>query len=253
MMKIAAFCLLLCMLVFVAPAQEILSNDSVLKMVKAGLSEDVIVSVVNSQPGVYTVTPDALVALKNAKVPAKVISAMVSKSQGTPLGAAPSEPAPAAGPASNGSADASAALPPAPAATTAPTPTAPAGPPPDLKSIHKIYIEKMPNDLDMYLRAEFNKQLKDRVTIVLKKEEADGIITGINEEQKGTAAKITGRYLGLHDTVNGTISLLDRSESNILWSNEAGDRNLFFGIAHRGGERKVADRLVSKLKKAMGY
>jgi len=253
MMKIAAFCLLLCILVFVAPAQEILSNDSVLKMVKAGLSEDVIVSVVNSQPGVYTVTPDALVALKNAKVPSKVISAMVSKSQGTALGTAPSEPLPAGGPASNGSADGPAALPPPPAATTASTPTAPAGPPPDLKSIHKIYIEKMPNDLDMYLRAEFNKQLKDGVTIVLKNEEADGIITGINEEQKGTAAKITGRYLGLHDTVNGTISLLDRSESNILWSNEAGDRNLFFGIAHRGGERKVADRLVSKLKKAMGY
>jgi hypothetical protein len=124
---------------------------------------------------------------------------------------------------------------------------------PDLRSVHKIYIEKMPNDLDQYLRAEFFKQLKGKVTIVLKKEEADGVITGINEEQKGTAAKITGRYLGLHDTVNGTISLLDKTETEILWSDEAGDRNLFFGIAHRGGERKVADRLVSKLKKAMGY
>ena len=27
-------------------------------------------------------------------------------------------------------------------------------------------------------------------------------------------------------------------------SHEAGDRNLFFGIAHRGGERKDADRLM---------
>lgn len=86
---------------------------------------------------------------------------------------------------------------------------------------------------------------------MLKKEDADGIITGVNEEQKGTAAKVTGRYLGLHDTVNGTISLLDKTESTILWSDEAGDRNLFFGIAHRGGERKVADRLIGKLKKAM--
>ena len=124
---------------------------------------------------------------------------------------------------------------------------------PTLGSIRKVYIEKMPNDLDQYLRAEFSKQLRGRVTVVLKKEDADGIITGINEEQKGTGAKITGRYLGLHDTANGTISLLDKTESNILWSDEAGDRNLFFGIAHRGGERKVADRLVNKLKKAMGY
>ena len=62
---------------------------------------------------------------------------------------------------------------------------------------------------------------------------------------------MTGRYLGLHDTVNGTISLLDKTESNILWPDEAGDRNLFFGIMHRGGERKLADRLIGKLKKAM--
>jgi hypothetical protein len=85
----------------------------------------------------------------------------------------------------------------------------------------------------------------------LQKGDADGIITGVNEEQKGTAAKVTGRYLGLHDTVNRTISLLDKTESAILWSDEAGDRNLFFGIAHRGGERKVADQLIRKLKKAL--
>jgi len=120
-----------------------------------------------------------------------------------------------------------------------------------LKSVHRVFIEKMPNDLDQYLRAEIAKQFKGSLIVVLKKEDADGIITGVNEEQKGTAAKVTGRYLGLHDTVNGTISLLDQTESEILWSDEAGDRNLFFGIAHRGGERKLADRLIGKLKKAM--
>ena len=81
---------------------------------------------------------------------------------------------------------------------------------PDLRSVHKVYIEKMPNDLDLYLRAEIGKQFKGKLTVVLKKEDADGIITGVNDEQKGTAAKVTGRYLGLHDTVNGTISLLDQ-------------------------------------------
>jgi hypothetical protein len=120
-----------------------------------------------------------------------------------------------------------------------------------LRDIHKVYIDKMDNDLDQYLRAEIVKQFKGQLVVVLKKEDADGIITGVNEEQKGTAAKVTGRYLGLHDTVNGTISLLDKSESNILWTDEAGDRNLFFGIAHRGGERKLADRLIGKLKSAM--
>jgi hypothetical protein len=127
----------------------------------------------------------------------------------------------------------------------------PAQDPIALRSVRKIFIEKMPNDMDQYLRAEIAKQFKGRVVVVLKKEDADGILTGVNEAQKGTGAKITGRYLGLHDTANGTLSLLDKTESQILWSDEAGDRNLFFGIAHRGGERKVADRLVAKLKKAM--
>jgi hypothetical protein len=48
---------------------------------------------------------------------------------------------------------------------------------PELKSIHKVFIDKMPNDLDLYLRAEFSKQFKGNVTVVLKKEDADGIIT----------------------------------------------------------------------------
>ena len=124
---------------------------------------------------------------------------------------------------------------------------------PDLKAIHKIFIEKMTNDLDQYLRAEFVKQFKGKVTVVLDAKDADGILTGVSEEQKGTGAKITGRYLGLHDVATGTISLLDKEGKNLLWSDEAGDRSLLFGVMKRGGERKVADRLVSKLKKAMGY
>ena len=121
-----------------------------------------------------------------------------------------------------------------------------------LRSIKKIFIEKMPNDLDQYLRAEISKQFKGSVTVVLDKNEADGILTGIDDEKKGTGAQITGRYLGLHDNATGTISLLDKSEKNIIWTDEAGDRSLVFGVMKRGGQRKVADRLVSKLKKAMG-
>ena len=123
----------------------------------------------------------------------------------------------------------------------------------DLRSIHKIFVDKMPNDLDQYIRAEFTKQLRGRVTIVLDQKDADGILTGVSEEEKGTGAKITGRYLGLHDVATGTVSLLDKEGKVLLWSEEAGDRSLVFGALKRGGERKVADRLVSKLKKAMGY
>jgi hypothetical protein len=124
---------------------------------------------------------------------------------------------------------------------------------PHLSAIKKIYIEKMDNDLDQYLRAEFVKQMSGKVTIVLRAEDADAILAGVSEETKGTGAKVTGRYLGLHDIATGTVSLLDKEGKVLLWSDEAGDRSLLFGVMRRSGQRKVADRLVKKLKKAMGY
>jgi hypothetical protein len=121
----------------------------------------------------------------------------------------------------------------------------------NLHSVRKIFIDKMDNDLDQYLRAEVSKQFKGKVVVVLDKNDADGILTGVSEEQKGTGAKVTGRYLGLHDIATGTISLLDKEGKTILWSDEAGDRSIMWGPLARGGERKVASRLISKLKKAI--
>jgi len=99
-----------------------------------------------------------------------------------------------------------------------------------LRSIKKVYIEKMPNDLDQYLRAEIAKQFKGSLTVVLDKNDADGILTGIDEERTGTGAQITGRYLGLHDNATGTVSMLDKAGKTILWTDEAGDRSLLFGV-----------------------
>ncbi|MFN7921516.1 MAG: hypothetical protein U0Q16_15545 [Bryobacteraceae bacterium] len=121
-----------------------------------------------------------------------------------------------------------------------------------LSSIKKIYVEKMANDLDQYIRAEFSKQMKGKVVVVLDKKEADAILTGVSEEKKGTGAQVTGRYLGLHDNASAAVTLVDKTEKTVLWSDEAGDRSLLFGAMKRGGQRKVADRIVSKLKKALG-
>jgi len=80
----------------------------------------------------------------------------------------------------------------------------------------------MPNDLDQYLRAEFTKQMRGRIVIVLDEKDADAILTGVSEEEKGTGAKITGRYLGLHDVATGTVSMVDKDRKVLLWSDEAG-------------------------------
>jgi hypothetical protein len=79
---IGLFCAALC-------AQETLSNETVLKLVKAGIGEDTIVGMVNQQPGKYALTADDIIALKSAGVSDKIMAAMIvrngaSKAQPTP-------------------------------------------------------------------------------------------------------------------------------------------------------------------------
>jgi hypothetical protein len=73
---LAFVCLALSPLMF---AQTAMNNDAVIKLVKAGLSEDLIVSSINSQPGTYDTSADGLIALKSAGVTDKVLAAIVSK------------------------------------------------------------------------------------------------------------------------------------------------------------------------------
>ena len=81
-----------------AVAQQALTNDSIIKMVKAGLSDDVVIATVNASPGQYTTTPDALIALKQAGVSENVISAIVNRSAVPPP---PATENPVAAPSSN--------------------------------------------------------------------------------------------------------------------------------------------------------
>jgi hypothetical protein len=62
-----------------ALAQSELNNDSVIKMVKAGLGEDVIVSMIKTQPGKYKVDPDGVIELKQAGISEKIMNAMIEK------------------------------------------------------------------------------------------------------------------------------------------------------------------------------
>ena len=64
-------------------AQQVLTNESVEKMAKARLSDDVIVSMIQSQAGHYEVTPEALIALKKKGISDKVLAALAAKSNTT--------------------------------------------------------------------------------------------------------------------------------------------------------------------------
>jgi hypothetical protein len=104
-------------------AQQPLTNDSVIKMAKAGLSDDVIITSIQSNPGAYDTSTDSLVALKKARVSDKIVSAIIVKS------AAPAPPAAAPAQAS------------APVAQTEFSATPASGIPPGIDSVGIYYLD----------------------------------------------------------------------------------------------------------------
>jgi tetratricopeptide (TPR) repeat protein len=60
-------------------AKSVLTNDSVIKLVKGGLSDEVVVRMIAAQPAKFSLSPDDLLALKQAGVSDKVIAAMLDK------------------------------------------------------------------------------------------------------------------------------------------------------------------------------
>ena len=80
-------------------AQQAIDNDSVIKLVRAGLSDDLIVSTINASPGAFDTSATALIALKSAGASDKVVTAIVLKGTGG------ASTAPATAPASAGNSD----------------------------------------------------------------------------------------------------------------------------------------------------
>jgi hypothetical protein len=76
-------------------AQQALNNDSVIKLVKAGLSEDLIVSTINASPGTYDTSANGLIALKTAGASDKVVTAVVMKASAPASAPTPPIPPPA--------------------------------------------------------------------------------------------------------------------------------------------------------------
>ena len=198
-----------------------LSKDEVVTLLTAGAPPARIVQIVRERGVSFVLTPETSHELTLAGADDKLLAAIKAKSRKS----ASEDPVP-------------------------PPPPAPVQRLTSLKDVHKLFIEKMENNLDEYLRAEFSKQIPRRFVIVLHQEEADAFMVGSSEQKKGTGAAVTGRYLGLHDTATGTVSIVDKA-GTVLWASEAGDRSLLLGPIKRGGPRKVADRLVHNLKKAL--
>ena len=106
-----------------------------------------------------------------------------------------------------------------------------------LSNVRKIYIEKMPDNLDQYLASSISRKFHGAVTVVLQRNEADAIMKGVN--------------IGAQTTTQATVQLVDKGEHQVLWSGTAGDRSWTTLEVKHGGQEKVAEHLIGDLKKAM--
>jgi hypothetical protein len=102
-----------------------------------------------------------------------------------------------------------------------------------LRDIHKLFIDKMPNGLDGYLRAAISRKLGSFFAIVLERSEADAIL-------QSTGA-----------TSVGTVSIVDPSGKLVLWSGSADDKEKYYLNFRHGGQREVAEKLAGQLKKSL--
>ena len=68
-------------MVAVTGEPALMNNDSVRRMVKAGLGTELILQTVDTQPGKYQLDADSVIALKEAGVPETVISTMMNRAR----------------------------------------------------------------------------------------------------------------------------------------------------------------------------
>jgi hypothetical protein len=64
------------------PQRRAVTNNQIVRMVKAGLDDQIVLQTIQEQPGRYDVAPEDLIALKEAGVSPRVISAMQAKTAG---------------------------------------------------------------------------------------------------------------------------------------------------------------------------
>jgi hypothetical protein len=231
----AALALLFCATSVLAQTSKPITFTGLLNSLKThGLTNAELTKIVQSRGVDFALTADKETELKAAGADADLLAAVrggqhgtwtVAQSSGS---AQPPASAPAAPPA------APPATPPSQPPANNVKPALPANAPviTSIRDVKKLYIEKMSNDLDEYIKAEISRQMPGRLLVVLNAQDADAIMKGTSTDRQGN------------------VTITDLRGTADLWVGEAGDKGLYLTKIH-GGEKKVAERLVSGLKKAM--
>ena len=111
----------------------------------------------------------------------------------------------------------------------------------------KLFIDKMDGGLDGYIATELLKQ-KLPVSITTDSAAADFVLVGASKAQDD---KWFHSVFGGQDKHEGSVQLLSVKDKTLVWAGSAGDRSLWWGNLSKGGQRKVAERIVSDMKKQL--
>lgn len=250
-------------------AQQALNNDAIIKLAKAGLSDDLIVSTINASPGTYDTSADGLIALKTAGASDKVVTAIILKASGA--AAAPTGgPSPAApGVAQQNNSESPIAAPAqaapgaaAPATTEAPEPGTASGSGP-ITAGARVVIAPM-GGFETYFAAAVREK-KVPVTLTLDKASAQYFVVSTNTEWQGfvfgsggtanwSRAGGNASYGSAGSSTRGleaSIMLIDAKTKDVIWAYEVHKSShgaLLFGTFGARGQQSIAEACAKHLK-----
>ena len=259
-------------------AQQTFNNEAVIKLVKAGLSDDFIVSTINTQPGSYDASTDAIIALKNAGASDRVMSAIVQKAAGSGPAAPPPTTAPPAP--SSAPAPVAAAMPAAqpsaatagsaPATQTNPKAESPASERKQYLGViqpgARIVIAPM-GGFETYFAAAIREKGVP-ITLTLDRDSAQYFVVSTETEWRGFVAGsgasaswtpaggnyASGSAASSTRGLESSIMLIDAKSKDVIWAYEVHKSShgaLLFGTLAARGQQSLAEACAKHLKEFM--
>lgn len=195
-----------------ALAQQAMNNDGVTKLVKAGMSDDLIITTINASPGNYDTSADALTTLKTSGVSDKVIAAILSKAH--PI-----------------------------ASSHSPEPSASSG----IQGSPRIFIDADPK-IGVAIAAAFSKKHVP-ATIVTDMKEADYILKSapVAAKQESAGSKFArcmfAYCAGIEGMSSVSVQLIKPADDSVLWAYQVRKGN-----GGPGGLQSLSEAIAKHLK-----
>jgi len=248
----AAFFVVCCLAV---TAQQTLNNDAIVKLVKAGLSDDLIVTTINAQSGSYDTSADGIIALKAAGASDKVVAAIVTKVSGTAQ--APAPPQQPSAPRN----DAAPEVPPEPNSpgTAEPPEEGTASGTAPIPAGARIVIAPM-GGFETYFAAAIREK-KVPVKLTLERASSQFFVVSTNTEWEGFVygsganwSRSSGSAGSAASSTRGleaSIMIIDAKTKDVVWAYEVHKNShgsLFFGTLGARGQQSIAEACAKHLK-----